>query len=82
MSFFNQPNIELKLLLIDGSREDPKDLKFYKDIAVKLSPKADYYSVMNSDHYLNTGFFLGKPAYNRNLVKHFADKVDIWLKSS
>lgn len=82
VSFINQDDTGLKLLLIDGSREDLKDIRFYKDIAIKLSPKADYYSLMNSDHYLNTGFFLGKPAYNRNLVIKFTDTVHTWLRSS
>jgi pimeloyl-ACP methyl ester carboxylesterase len=76
----NQPDYDVRYFLIDGSRENIKDLQFYKEIAKKISAKADYFTVSGSDHYLNTGFFLNRAAYDKELVQNFVNKIDTWLK--
>ena len=80
IDIINGPNHHTKYFLIDGENEDPKDLKFYKKIADRINRNAKYYTVKGSDHYLNTGFFLNRPAYDKELVQNFAKKIDTWLK--
>ncbi|NWF90232.1 MAG: alpha/beta fold hydrolase [Ignavibacteriaceae bacterium] len=82
ISLINQPSFNARFFLIDGSKEDPKDISFYKEMAAKLYPKANYYSIPGSDHYLNTGYFLDRPTYSKQMITHFVNKVDAWLKQT
>lgn len=76
MSSQTHPN---RYLLIDGETEDPKDLKFYKNIANQLGKNSEYRTIKGSDHYLNTGFFMQKEAYDIKIVTDFVTEIHEWL---
>ena len=81
IDMMSSPTHRNKYFLIDGENEDPKDLKFYKEIAERINRNAKYYTIRGSNHYLNTGFLLNKPAYDHKLILDFVNQTDMWLNS-
>lgn len=75
----SSPTHRNRYLLIDGETEDPKDLKFYKDIANQIGKNSEYFTIKCSDHYLNTGFFMQREAYDIEIVTDFVSKIHQWL---
>lgn len=68
------------IFLIDGERENKKDIEFLRCIYQKMAPPADYWTIPKTAHYLNTGFFLGRVCYNRRVVVKAVKHIDKWLK--
>jgi hypothetical protein len=67
------------LFLIDAEQEPTADLAFLRDFSRRVSPPFTYWTVPQTDHYLDTGFILGLPCYNVATVRLFVDRVVNWL---
>ena len=70
------------IFLIDAAQEPEADLAFLRGLYRQIIPPADYWTVPNTDHYLDTGFILGLPCYNSATVRLFVDRVAKWVARS
>lgn len=70
------------IFLIDAAHEPEADLAFLRRLYGQIIPPADYWTVPNTNHYLDTGFVLGLPCYNTETVRLFVDRVGQWLGRS
>ena len=68
------------IFLIDCENENQKDLDFLKNIYDSLYIVKDYWTVPQVDHYLNTGSFFNFPAYNKQKINLFIERVADWLR--
>lgn len=68
------------IFLIDCENENQKDLDFLKKIYDSLTTVKDYWTVPGVDHYLNTGSFFNTPAYNKQKIDLFIERVTNWLR--
>ena len=67
--------------LIDASEESEKDLNFLRKIYRESKGKIDYYTIPNTNHYLNTDFVFGKVFYNSKYINDFVNHVIKWLNN-
>jgi pimeloyl-ACP methyl ester carboxylesterase len=70
------------IFLIDADKESQEDLDFLREIYHRMVQPVKYWTVPASDHYLNTGFLLFWPCYDRPFVTAFVNRVDEWLKQN
>ncbi len=68
------------VFLTDGSKEPNADRAFLSAAYRQMSPPAVYWTVEGTDHYLSTGFLLGRSCYNRRVADALAHRVDRWLR--
>jgi hypothetical protein len=73
-------------LFMDGSREDPKDLEYLKEIYTKMTEPKDYKTIRHADHYFGTRIdemgFPEPPPYNKQIFRDFIDNLDVWLRGA
>lgn len=75
---FTKPD-HIPLFLIDGEKEDERDLEFLRKVYRELSPPVEYWTVDDTGHYMRTRFSNGKVCYDRVTIQHFIQRVDEWL---
>lgn len=78
---FNEHN-HIPILLVDGEDEDINDREFLRKIYHKMTPPVSYWTVPRANHYLNTGYFLGKPSYCEKTLTLFVNVIDEWFRNS
>lgn len=67
------------LLLLDAAREGVADRDFLRHVHRRMGPHVTYWTVPDTDHYLNTGRLLGRVVYHPARVLPFVEKVDRFL---
>lgn len=78
---FSQPG-HIPLLILDAEFEPSEDLAFLKNLSQQMGTKVDYWTVPNTDHYLNTGLMLNTPVGNKTIIQTFTSYVNQWLKKT
>ncbi len=72
------------VLLIDGEREDRKDLFFLKNLYARMTEPKAYTTIHNADHYFGTlrddGGFYSIVTYWENIVEELVELIDSWLR--
>ncbi|MGB5898904.1 MAG: alpha/beta fold hydrolase [Geitlerinemataceae cyanobacterium] len=76
---FSQPG-HIPLFVIDAEREPAEDLAFLRAFSQKATSPKNYWTVPNTDHYLDSGFVRIIPYYDRQLVMTFVDRIDRWFQ--
>lgn len=76
---FSKPG-HIPLLILDAEFEPPEDLAFLKNLSEQMTPEVSYWTVPQTDHYLNTGFKLSTPFCNPAIIQTFTRYVDQWFK--
>lgn len=69
----------IPIMLIDGEKEDPADLQFLSRIATQIAPPVTYWTVADTDHYLNTGFFFSKVCYDSKIINILISRIRDWI---
>lgn len=76
---FSKPD-HIPLFVIDAEREPPEDLAFLRTFSQKLTPPENYWTVPDTDHYLDSGFVGTVPYYDQQIVMTFVDRIDRWFQ--
>lgn len=75
---FAQEN-QKPIFLIDAENEPAADLSFMRNIDRQTSSQVQYWTVPSTDHYLGSGFLMGIPCYDKNVVANFVNRLHQWL---
>ena len=70
----------IPIFLIDGENEDKNDRDFLKKVSKEINQPIEYWTIPESDHYLNIKYLKNKLVYSGNTVKNFIERTDSWLK--
>lgn len=66
------------LFIIDAEDEPPADLAFLKAFYQRTVEPTDYWTVPQTNHYLDSGFRLNVPYYYPKTVRSFVERIDRW----
>jgi pimeloyl-ACP methyl ester carboxylesterase len=76
---FSQPD-HIPLFVIDAEQEPPEDLAFLQAFSQQVTPPGSYWTVPNTDHYLDSGFLGTVPYFDRQIVTMFVNRIDRWFQ--
>ncbi len=69
----------IPIMFIDGAKEDPADLQFLRRITSQIAPPVTYWTVPDTDHYLNTGFFFSRVCYDSKIIGTLISHIRNWI---
>lgn len=76
---FSKPG-HIPLFIIDAEREPPEDLAFLKAFSQKVAPPVTYWTVPQTDHYLDSGFLAGISYSDRPILTGFVNRIHRWFQ--
>lgn len=76
---FSRPG-HIPLFVIDAEKEPPEDLAFLRAFSQQMTPPGDYWTIPQTDHYLDSGFLGTVPYYDRQITTTFVNRIDRWFK--
>jgi pimeloyl-ACP methyl ester carboxylesterase len=72
---------DLPVFLIDGEKEDKRDLEFLRKIVSEISRPVEYWTIPVSHHYLEVRYQKGELIYYGDALNLFIERVNEWLNN-
>jgi pimeloyl-ACP methyl ester carboxylesterase len=70
---------DFPVLLIDAELESKEDKSFLSSFVKTSSNPIPYWTIIRTNHYLNTGLIQNRVAYNKKIIDGFITQVSNWL---